>query len=111
MKKTLSLAACLFAVATLATTGMASEKKGHKEEKGEKLFKTHCASCHADGGNIINPAKPLKKASLEANGVKSWKDIVAKMRKPGPGMNTFSKKDVSDKDAKAIAEYVMKEFK
>jgi len=111
MKKTLSLAACLFAVAALATTGMASEKKAHKEGKGEKLFETHCASCHADGGNIINPAKTLKKASLAANGIKSWKDIVAKMRNPGPGMNKFEKKDLSDKDARAIAEYVLKEFK
>jgi cytochrome c6 len=33
------------------------------------------------------------------------------MRKPGPGMNTFDVKTIPDKDAKEIAEYIMKTFK
>jgi cytochrome c6 len=43
--------------------------------------------------------------------VKSAKDIIAKMRKPGPGMTAFDKKAVSGKEAKAIAEYILKSFK
>ena len=33
------------------------------------------------------------------------------MRNPGEGMTKFDAKTISDKDAKAIAEYVLKTFK
>ena len=77
---------------------------------GKKEFETHCAACHKDGGNIINPAKTLKKADREANGINSASDIVKIMRNPGPGMTKFDKKTIPDKEAKAIAEYIIKTF-
>jgi len=43
--------------------------------------------------------------------VKNAKDIIAKMRKPGPGMTAFDKKTISDKEAKAIADYILKTYK
>jgi len=78
---------------------------------GETLFKQHCASCHPDGGNIINPKKTLTKKDREANGIKSKDDIVKFMRKPGPGMTSFDNNTLSDKAAKEIAEYIQKKFK
>jgi cytochrome c6 len=78
---------------------------------GEELFKQHCTACHPDGGNIVNPKKTLHKKELAKNGVKDWKGVVKKMRSPGPGMNAFDKGTLSDKDARAIAEYVLKTFK
>jgi cytochrome c6 len=81
------------------------------ESKGAKLFQQHCAVCHPGGGNIINKAKTLHKKDREANGVKTAEDIIRKMRKPGPGMNPFDTKTVSDKDAKEIAQYVLNTFK
>ena len=110
MNKGIIVTIALLATAALATAGHADTKKGMKID-GAKEFKEHCAVCHPDGGNIVNPAKTLKKSTLAANGVKTWKDIVAKMRNPGPGMTKFEKKDVSDKEARAIAEYVLKTFK
>ena len=110
MKKSLMAAVCMVALAGFATTGLADTKKGEKID-GKKEFQEHCAVCHPDGGGTINPKKTLKKADLDANGVKSWKDIVVKMRNPGPGMTKFDKKTISDKEAKAIAEYVLKTFK
>jgi cytochrome c6 len=98
----------LLAVAAVATAAMAD---GKGKIDGKKEFEEHCVSCHLDGGNIINPAKTLKKLDREANGVKKWQDIVKKMRTPGPGMTAFDKKEVSDKEAKAIAEYIIKTFK
>ncbi len=80
------------------------------EETGEALFKKNCAVCHVDGGNIVNPKKPLHKKEREANGVKKAADIIKLMRNPGPGMTKFDKKTVSDKDAHKIAEYVLKTF-
>lgn len=78
---------------------------------GETGFKAHCAACHAGGGNIIKADKTLSHKDLQKNGVKTANDIVKLMRHPGPGMSTFNKKMVSDRDAKAIAEYVIKTFK
>jgi len=108
MKKQISAVTTLLALAVLSTTALAD---GKGKIIAKKEFEKHCADCHADGGNIVNPAKTLHKKDREANGVKTWKDIVAKMRKPGPGMTPFAKKDVSDKEARAIAEYIIKTFK
>lgn len=83
-----------------------------KEEgkSGEALFMQHCSVCHANGGNTLNPQKPLHKKEREANGVKTAADIVNKMRNPGPGMTKFDEKTIPDEDAKKIAEYVLKTF-
>ena len=96
-----------------------AKKPNFKEllmKKGEKLdakkeFEEHCASCHPKGGNIVNAKKPLDKKSLAANGIKTPKDIIAKMRNPGPGMTKFDEKAVPDVEAKAIAGYILKTFK
>jgi cytochrome c6 len=100
----------MIALFSLATMAMADTKKGGKID-GKKEFEEHCAVCHPNGGNIMNPAKSLGKKELAASGVKGAKGIIAKMRKPGPGMTAFDKKVVSDKEAKAIAEYILKTFK
>jgi len=100
----------MIALLSFAATGLADTKKGGKID-GKKEFEEHCAACHPNGGNVINPAKPLGKKALEGIGVKNAKNIIAKMRKPGPGMTAFDKKSLSDKEAKAIAEYILKTFK
>ncbi len=82
-----------------------------KESKGAKEFREHCAACHPDGGNIINSALTLHKKDRDANGVKTAKDIIGKMRNPGPGMTRFDAKTISDREAKEIAEYILKTFK
>ncbi len=94
--------------ALLCAAVLAAEKQ---VTAGEALFKKHCAVCHPDGGNVINPNKTLKGKSLEANNVKTEKDIIAKMRNPGPGMARFDEKTVPEAEARQIAEYVLKTFK
>ncbi|HMK55506.1 MAG TPA: c-type cytochrome [Dissulfurispiraceae bacterium] len=112
MKRILSVSAAAVAMCILIAGGsMAEEKKNAKKISGEAEFKKHCAVCHLDGGNVINPAKTLHAKDLKANGVKKASDVVAKMRNPGPGMTKFDKETVPDKEAKAIAAYVMKTFK
>ena len=107
MKKSL-VTTTLIAVGTFALCAQA-DTEGKLDAKAE--FQKHCAVCHPDGSNVINKAKPLTKEARTANGIKTWKDIVAKMRNPGPGMTKFDKKEVSDKEAKAIAEYIIKTYK
>ncbi len=99
MKKVALLAAAALTLASFSGTALAKEKKG-----GDALFKEKCASCHPDGGNIVNPAKTLK-------GIKDPREVVKKIRMGGGGMTAFDQKAISDPDARAIATYVVKTFK
>jgi len=97
------------AALVLSAAGLyASEKK---DSKGARLFQEHCAACHPNGGNIIKADYSLHKKDLNTHGVRTAKDIVGKMRNPGPGMTRFDAKTISDKDAKEIGEYILKTFK
>jgi cytochrome c6 len=97
------------AASLLAFSGYAAE--GKKSKAGEELFKQHCSMCHPEGGNIINAKKTLRGKDLKANNVKSAGDIVKMMRNPGPGMTKFDEKTIPDKEAKEVAEYILKTFK
>jgi cytochrome c6 len=110
MKKEVTLTITMLVLAAFSATCLADTKKGGKID-AKKEFEEHCAVCHPDGGNVVNAKKTLKKADLETNKVKSAKDIVKLMRNPGPGMNKFDEKTISDKEAKAIADYILKTFK
>lgn len=106
MKKTIVAVVAVMSMSVMVAPAFAAEKVDAKAK-----FDQHCAACHPKGGNIINPKKTLSKKSLAENGVKSEKDIVAKMRNPGPGMTKFDAKAVPDAEAKAIAKYIMATFK
>lgn len=106
MKKLSLIFITLIFVCSLAATGYAKDKG----KTGEELFKAHCAVCHPDGGNIINPKKTLHKKDRDANNMKKSPDIIKNMRNPGPGMTKFDKTTIPDNDAKKIAEYILKTF-
>ena len=101
MKK-ITAAATFIALAAFAATAVGAEPA--KADKGEAIFKEKCAACHPDGGNIMNPKETLK-------GLKDTKKIVAKIRKGGGGMSAYDAKAISDADAKAVADYIVKTFK
>lgn len=103
MKRLLTMTTCTLLIAGCA--GAASPPSG------QELFTQHCAVCHPAGGNIINPLRTLQKKDLDNRGITTWQGIVKNMRNPGPGMTKFDEKAIADKDAKAIAEYVLKTFK
>jgi cytochrome c6 len=98
MKKGIILATLVLSTALLVSAASAAPVGG------EATFKAKCASCHPDGGNIINPKETLK-------GMKDSKKIVSKIRKGGGGMTAFDAKALSDADAKAVAGYIIKTFK
>jgi cytochrome c6 len=110
MKKSLIITVATLAACSFAASAPADMKKGGKVN-GAEQFKNNCAVCHPDGGNIINPAFTLHKKDRVKNGVKTAKDIIGKMRNPGPGMTKFDKNTIPDNEAKAIADYILKTFK
>ena len=108
MKKIFTIVFAAAALFSFAAAGFAKEET--KAKSGEELFKAHCAVCHPDGRNLTNPMKTLHKKDRDANNIKKPQDIIKKMRDPGPGMTPFDKTTISDKDAKKIAEYIIKTF-
>lgn len=98
MKRGISLATLALATVMLASAASAAPVNG------EAIFKAKCAACHPDGGNIMNPKETLK-------GIKDSKKIVSKIRKGGGGMTAFDAKAISDAEAKAVANYIIKTFK
>ena len=104
MKTAVTVTFALLAAIALSTAAFA------KGPSGRALFQKNCASCHANGGNMDNPEYTLHKKDLQKHGVRTVNDIVNKMRRPGPGMPTFSKKMIPDAQAKEIARYILKTF-
>lgn len=109
MKRIFVTSIFVMTVCLLVAVGFA--KEAVKDDLGEKLFKKHCAQCHPDGSNIVKPEKTLSAKDREAHKIKTVKDIIKLMRNPGPGMVKFGEKTISEKEARAIAEYILKTFK
>lgn len=109
MKKILLMTIAGFAIFA-AFHGLPA-RAAEKASPGAVLFEKHCQVCHPDGGNIVNKEKTIKRDVLKANGINTPGDIVKQMRNPGPGMTKFAEHDVPDKDAEAIARYILKTFK
>jgi len=118
MRKMFVIAILIMCVSVLSTSLHAKDTS--KEQTGESLFNKHCASCHPNGGNILNPQKGLYKKDLEENNILTAEDIVRKIRNPGPvsthpqewaGMKMFDEKKISNEDALKIADYILKNFK
>ncbi|MEJ2683060.1 MAG: c-type cytochrome [Candidatus Sulfobium sp.] len=84
---------------------------GANGKTGEELFENNCSPCHPNGSNVVNPDFTLHKKDRDKHGVKTAADIMGKMRNPGPGMTQFTRQMVSDRDAKKIANYILKTFK
>ncbi len=77
----------------------------------EEIFAQHCAGCHPEGGNTVNPRKSLHKKDLEVGNIRTPGDIVSRMRNPGVGMPRFGRNVITDRDAKKVAEYILSTFK
>jgi len=79
--------------------------------RGEELFKRYCAACHPDGGNVSDPERSLRGSALRSHHITRPRDIVHIMRTPISRMISFDAATLSDKDATAIADYVLYTFK
>lgn len=88
--------------------GFAANKGDLK--RGKKVFQDgQCAICHTDGGNNLNPERPLKGAVF----IKRYplnKDIeLEKIIRKGiteKGMPSFGKDKLSDQDLKDVVVYI-----
>ncbi len=78
---------------------------------GEALFRQYCAPCHPDGGNVSDPQRTLHGSVLKRRHISTSGDIVRIMRNPLSRMIRFDVSSLSDRDARAIADYILTTFK
>ena len=97
--------------ATLALFGaMSAVQAAPDAAAGAKLFSSNCGMCHANGGNIANAEKTLKKDSLEKSKMLSAAAIVAQVTKGSGGMPGFDKK-LTAAEIENVAAYVLEQAK
>ena len=118
MKKfALSLAIALFfgimIIASVQGQGMmgSGEKNSgetSQEISGTRIYNDNCRVCHQNGGNVVNPAMPLR-GSMKLASFDTFLSFIRDPRMPdgskGP-MPAFSKTQISDKQAKDIYQYI-----
>ena len=78
---------------------------------GEALFRQYCAPCHPDGGNVSDPQRTLHGSVLRSRHIRTPEDIILIMRNPLSRMIRFDVTTLSDRDARAIADYILTTFK
>jgi cytochrome c6 len=106
MKRFLSAIAVLFVTATLVLTNLAAPALAGDLAVGKSIFGANCAACHIGGGNVVNAAKTLKQADLEANGKDSLEAIVAQVTNGNGAMPAFKGK-LSPEAIENVASYVL----
>lgn len=95
---------------TVTPAGSASTAREPARD-GEALFRQYCSPCHPNGGNVSDPERTLYGSVLRRKHITTAEDIVRIMRNPLSRMIRFDPSTLSDKDARAIAEYILKAFK
>jgi hypothetical protein len=89
-------------------TGSGQERESHKPSSmsaGADIFNAHCRSCHPNGGNIIDPDKPIKGSQK----LKDFETFFTFLRNPTSPMPSFSQRTISDKQARELYIYITSE--
>jgi cytochrome c6 len=98
----LIIAACMCSCSIAAFT-----QDSATGSSGNVVFNQHCAACHANGGNVVNPNKPLKGAQT----LNTFEAFLPWIRHPDQPMPSFPPSTISDQQAKALYDYILKEEK
>jgi len=77
-------------------------KSEPKKSKGELTFESHCSSCHINGGNAVNPQKPLAGSKYLSNYV-TFKNY---LKEPVGTMPHYENLISNDKLLKDLFRYV-----
>jgi hypothetical protein len=92
-------------------TGLGEKNSGEtsQEISGTGIYNDNCRVCHQNGGNVVNPAMPLR-GSMKLASFDTFLSFIRDPRMPdgskGP-MPAFSKTQISDKQAKDLYQYII----
>jgi cytochrome c6 len=96
--------------ATSAEEAPATLADDSASRSASELFTLNCASCHAQGGNIIRRGKTLQQKALNRNG---YGDVsaIARLITEGKGVMPAYADRLSAGEISAIAQYVVQQAK
>lgn len=101
-KIVLALAAAMAALSLWMAPAALAADAGH----GAQSFGNNCAACHIGGGNVVNSAKTLRQADLEAYEMASIEAITTQVTNGKNAMPAF-KGRLSEEDIADVAAYVL----
>ena len=78
-----------------------SSKKQKRIKRGMKIFGSHCASCHAGGGNVVKPSRSIKGSGTLA----TYATFKAYLNKPIGDMPHYEHLITNDSALKDLYEY------
>jgi mono/diheme cytochrome c family protein len=87
-------------------------RKGEEVQKssfilsGAEIFNANCKVCHQNGGNIINPEKPIRGSKK----VTSFDIFLAYIRNATSPMPSFSQEKITSKQARELYKYIKTEY-
>lgn len=99
----LFVAACGLAGNVTATAHAAEGAAPADGKAGESLFSTNCVACHAEGGNIIDPSKPVRGSAR----LKDFETFLAWIRAPKSPMTAFPPDQIPDAQVRELYRYVV----
>jgi cytochrome c6 len=104
--KSLLIALLLFPLSIIA---VAHAQTGSDITEGKRLFLKHCALCHPNGQNVVNPDKTLRKKDLDKNGLSTINSLVRYMKNPGQGMPKLvhENQEITKDQARGVAAYIL----
>ncbi len=105
MKKIISV---LLLGITIFTFAFSSPAFAADAAAGKAVFTANCASCHAGGKNLVNPAKTLKKADLEKYDMFSAEAIITQVTNGKAAMPAFKTRLKPDQ-IENVAAYVLEQ--
>ncbi|MDJ0797265.1 MAG: c-type cytochrome [Calothrix sp. MO_167.B12] len=105
MKKIISV---LLLGITIFTFAFSSPAFAADAAAGKAIFSANCASCHAGGKNLVNPAKTLKKADLEKYDMFSAEAIITQVTNGKAAMPAFKTRLKPDQ-IENVAAYVLEQ--
>jgi cytochrome c6 len=99
----------LFAACGLAGPGMPPANAAQASpaaadtKAGEAIFSTNCAVCHPEGGNVVDPAKPVRGSAK----LKDFPTFLGWIRVPNSPMTPFSAAQIPEAQARELYRYVV----
>lgn len=105
MKKLFSIALIMLTFLTITFTAPALAVE---TTDGAQIFAQNCASCHANGGNIIRRGKNLKKRALKWHKKDSVEAISALVKQGKYAMPAYADR-LSENQIEAVAAYVLEQ--
>jgi mono/diheme cytochrome c family protein len=99
--KILIFAVCGIVLGSFVAPSSANRIK-NKKVSGESVYKTHCASCHGAGGNLVSDKHPIA-GSKELSTLAQFKQY---LNSPPGHMPHYAALVANDESLKALYEYV-----